>query len=92
MTDATPNDLSHLSDDEFHALCPQGEHAPGGEPLSPGAQAVLNALNMDELNGLQQLLARAHAISVLRTLAGMPVMWINEDYLLAIANELEAHD
>jgi hypothetical protein len=59
--------------------------------LSPAAQAVLNALNMDELNGLQQLLARAHAIAVLRTLAGMPVMWINEDYLLAIATELEAH-
>lgn len=39
MTDLTPNDLSHLSDAEFHALCPQGEHAPGPEPLSPTAQA-----------------------------------------------------
>jgi len=29
MTDLTPNDLSHLSDEEFLALCPQGEHAPG---------------------------------------------------------------
>ncbi len=37
MTDLTPNDLSHLSDAEFHALCPQGEHAPGAEPLSPAA-------------------------------------------------------
>lgn len=35
MTDLTPNDLSHLSDAEFNALCPQGEHAPGPEPLSP---------------------------------------------------------
>ena len=32
MTDLTPNDLSHLSDEEFIALCPQGEHAPGPEP------------------------------------------------------------
>ena len=32
MTDLTPNDLSHLSDEEFLALCPQGEHAPGAEP------------------------------------------------------------
>ena len=32
MTDLTPNDLSHLSDEEFNALCPQGEHAPGPEP------------------------------------------------------------
>ena len=29
MTDLTPNDLS---DEEFNALCPQGEHAPGPEP------------------------------------------------------------
>ena len=50
MTDLTPNDLSHLSDEEFNALCPQGEHAPGPEPLSPAAQAVLDAMyevNMD---------------------------------------------
>ena len=43
MTDLTPNDLSHLSDEEFIALCPQGEHAPGPEPLSPAAQAILDA-------------------------------------------------
>jgi hypothetical protein len=43
MTDHLPNDLSHLSDAEFHSLCPQGEHAPGPEPLSPAAQAILNA-------------------------------------------------
>jgi hypothetical protein len=43
MTNLTPNDLSHLSDEEFLALCPQGEHAPGPEPLSPAAQAVLDA-------------------------------------------------
>ena len=29
MTDHIPNDLSHLSNAEFNALCPQGEHAPG---------------------------------------------------------------
>jgi hypothetical protein len=44
MTDITPNDLSHLSDAEFQSLCPQGEHAPGPEPLSPAAQAVLDAV------------------------------------------------
>ena len=43
MADLTPNDLSHLSDEAFWALCPQGEHAPGPEPLSPAAQAVSNA-------------------------------------------------
>jgi hypothetical protein len=40
MTNHIPNDLSHLSDAEFNSLCPQGEHAPGPEPLSPAAQAV----------------------------------------------------
>jgi hypothetical protein len=29
MTDPTPNDLSHLSDEEFNALCPQGFHGTG---------------------------------------------------------------
>ena len=43
MTDPTPNDLSHMSDEDFNALCPQGHHAPGAEPLSPAAQAVLDA-------------------------------------------------
>ena len=43
MADLTPNDLSHLSDEEFLALCPQGEHAPGPEPLSPAAEAVWTA-------------------------------------------------
>ena len=47
MIDLTPNDLSHLSDEEFIALCPQGEHAPGPKPLSPDAMAVLDAF----LNG-----------------------------------------
>jgi len=43
MTDLTPNDLSHLSDEEFNALCPQGYHAPGpAEPLSAAAQAILH--------------------------------------------------
>lgn len=44
MSDLTPNDLSHMSDAEFHTLCPQGEHAPGPEPLSPAAQAVDRAI------------------------------------------------
>jgi hypothetical protein len=39
------NDLSHLNEEEFIALCPQGEHAPGPEPLSPAAQAVMIACN-----------------------------------------------
>ena len=43
MTNQLPNDLSHLSEEEFNSICPQGEHAPGPEPLSPAAQAVLDA-------------------------------------------------
>lgn len=37
--------------------------------LSPAAQAVLDALNMDELNGLEQVVARAHAVATLRVAA-----------------------
>ena len=47
MTDLTPNDLSHLSDEEFLALCPQGYHASGPEPLSPAAQKVLDVLRKE---------------------------------------------
>jgi hypothetical protein len=87
MTDLTPNDLSHLSDEEFNALCPQGEHAPGPEPLSPAAQAVLDALYMDELNGPEQLMARAHAAAALRAAA----LYCTRErrILMAIAAELE---
>jgi len=46
MTDLTPNDLSHLSDEEFNALAPQGYHATGpAEPLLPAAQAVFWEFN-----------------------------------------------
>ena len=44
MTDPTPNDLSNLVFEEFIGLRPQGKHAPGSEPLSPAAQAVLDAV------------------------------------------------
>ena len=46
-----PADLSQLSEEEFLALCPQGEHAPGAEPLSPAAQFVLAACD-DAVNKL----------------------------------------
>jgi len=39
-----PNDLSHLSDEEFMALCPQGFHGTGDfAPLSPAAKVILDA-------------------------------------------------
>ena len=41
--------------------------------LSPAAQAVLDALYMDELNGPQQLMARAHAAAALRAAADQVV-------------------
>jgi hypothetical protein len=61
--------------------------------LSPAAQAVLDALYMDELNGPQQLMARAHAAAALRALAvrinGADA--IRQD-ILDIVNELEGQD
>lgn len=41
--------------------------------LSPAAQAVLDALCVDELNGSQQLVARAHAAAALRAAADQVV-------------------
>ena len=58
--------------------------------LSPAAQAVLDALYMEELNGPQQLMARAHAAAALRAVAvrikGADA--IRQD-VLDIADELE---
>ena len=69
--------------------------------LSPQAQAVLNDLYMEELNGPQQLMARAHAAAALRAAADQchsqeireadytTRRWICLDDILAVANELE---
>ena len=61
------------------------------KPLSPATQAVLDALCMDELNGPQQLMARAHAAAALWAVAvrinGADA--IRQD-ILDIADELEA--
>jgi hypothetical protein len=41
--------------------------------LFPAARAVLNALYMEELNGPQQMMARAHAAAALRAAADQVV-------------------
>jgi hypothetical protein len=61
MTDLTPNDLSHLSDAEFNSLCPQGEHAPGREPLSPAGSLVERVEAATRLGGLLSLEDEARA-------------------------------
>lgn len=62
--------------------------------LSPATQAVLDALYMDELNGPQQLMARAHAVAALRAAADQFFTdWDGmccAEHLKAIAAELEA--
>ena len=95
MTDLTPSDLSHLSEDEFNALCPQGEHAPGPPPLSPAAQAVLDAYEKandcyrEEWGQLAAAL-RAAADQVVPPTTQCHVANLKiRHYLLAIAAELE---
>jgi hypothetical protein len=69
--------------------------------LSPAAQAVLDALYMEELNGPQQMMARAHATAALRAAAEqlhhdpgqshqVSGIITSRQQLLAIAAELEA--
>ena len=84
MTDHIPNDLSHLSDEEFHSLCPQGEHAPG--PAMTDFCALCEEL-VDELHyqssdhRSDELIARARA-----ALAEQPV-GPTEEELLEMFNE-----
>ena len=73
MTDLTPNDLSHMSDEDFNALCPQGHHAPGAEPLSHAARAVLDAYELQAL----EIPSRLALAAVLRAAADQVVP---EDY------------
>ena len=90
MTDLTPNDLSHMSDEDFNALCPQGHHALGAEPLSPAAQAVLDALE-DQLVALNSQHIAA-AVTALRAAADeMSYAGADEaaNWLAQIATELE---
>ena len=74
MTDLIPNDLSHMSDEDFNALCPQGEHAPGPEPLSPAAQAVRDAVLATYADNIPKddnlwALERASTVAALRAAA-----------------------
>jgi hypothetical protein len=96
MTNHFPNDLSHLSDAEFNSLCPQGEHAPGPEPLSPAAQAVLDAategfwrssFNSESNGAAAALRAAANHLSFLLPFEDLACVDVAD--LLAIANELE---
>jgi hypothetical protein len=93
MTDHTPNDLSHLSNAEFNALCPQGEHAPGPQTLSPAAQAVLDAAfvpweTIDTPQSIAAAALRAVVVQVAPVSTNARQMKIRDE-LLAIANELE---
>ena len=87
MTNQTPNSLS-----------PQGEHAPGPEPLSPAAQAVLDAFLAEWADCFLEQDRRCLA-AALRALADQSenlydphegkVSVVRADDLLAIATELE---
>jgi len=97
MTDLSPNDLSHLSDAEFQSLCPQGEHAPGPEPLSPAAHAVMDAaFSVYDCEALYSLTEEQHASMIaaaaLRAAAAHLGSCNASDELIRIATELEGHD
>ena len=76
----------------------QGEHAPGPKPLSPAAQAVLDALGVQDITALE-LVARGIAAAAIRALAeqneyadvstSKTVLVVQVDHILAIATELE---
>jgi hypothetical protein len=93
MTDLSPNDLSHLSDEQFNALAPQGYHATGqAKPLSPAAQSVLDAFLADwadnPLSQDRQCLAAALRAAV----DGCDSNWLATTafhHLYAIADELK---
>lgn len=87
MIDLSPNDLSHLSDEEFNALCPQGYHAPGPELLSPAAEAIFFAAD-----GMQPRQYRGRALAAaIRELADQVVPDEGNFLTPAIAAGIRAH-
>ena len=78
------NDLSHMSDEDFNALCPQGHHAPGPEPLSPAAQTVLAAYYCEKL-----LVGSKRIAAALRAVAVYSYCPMDRQRLAAIATEME---
>ena len=64
--------LQSRIEDLEHRLDKQDQSASMSQ-LSPQAQAVLDALCMEELNGPQQIMARAHAAAALRAAADQVV-------------------
>jgi hypothetical protein len=58
--------------------------------LSPQAQAVLDALYLEELNGPQQLMARAHAAAALRAAAEILSQDQMDHYAPDIINDIAA--
>ena len=92
MTDPIPNDLSHLSDAEFQSLCPQGEHAPGPEPLSPAAQKLINAYLDTPLRSFVCSVHRRDQIAAVLRAAATHLGSCNaSEELIRIAEELEGH-
>ena len=95
-----PNDLSHLSDEEFLALCPQGFHGTGDfAPLSPAAKAILDAYftHADLLNrevSHEEMLAAAIRAVVLQCeyCDDYGTSFIDPKDLLTIATDLESHE
>lgn len=90
MTDPTPHDSSYLGHMKWLTSSTQREHASKPEPLSPAAQAVLDAAFAPwETTDTPQSIAAA----AIRRAAGY--LFINDtakqcyDRLLAIATELE---
>ena len=62
------------------------------DSLSPAAQAVLDALCMEELNGPQQLMARAHAAAALRAAAYQMGCYQSKKFLYSIADAMKLRD
>ena len=106
MTNHIPNDLSYLSDAEFNSLSPQGEHAPGPEPLSPAAHAIHDAYWNEPDDGYENTALAACLRAVSEQL--VPKVYLPErfyagedfeeyarqmtrQHLLAIADELDGY-
>ena len=94
MIDLAPNDLSHLSDEEFNALAPQGYHATGpAKSLSLAAQAVMKAAAASYWDEEYEVASPAViAAAALRAAADQMGSYQSKKFLYSIADAMKLRD
>ena len=98
MTDLSPNDLSHLSEEEFLALCPQGHHETGPDEVNNitfnTASEEIIRIDGEGFHYRGEFIAdagEAHRLMVTFLKDTLPISALSEEWLEARENAMCKH-